>query len=78
MGRRDRKARLGLWARLAKRIIVPILLRKLKNEGMKDRLISFVNRRVNLPKLDEEEEERLYTQLYDALVEAIGSILDEL
>jgi len=73
-----KKVKLGFIARIAKRVLVPLIQRKLKDEGVKGKLVDTINKRVNLPKLTEAEEEKLFNQLYDALVEAIGAVIDDL
>lgn len=73
-----KKVKLGFIAKIAKRILVPLIQRKLKDEAIRAKLVDAVNKRINLPKMTEEEERKLFTQLYDALVDAVGAVIDDL
>ena len=55
--------------RLAKKIILKSLREK------RDWFIRFVNERIDLPKMDEEQEEKFLKRLYNVLYEALEEIL---
>lgn len=57
--------------RLFKRPIRALIVRELKSDENRDLIIKIVNEKIDLPKLNEEEESNFLTQFYDATQEAL-------
>ena len=64
--------------RLARPLIKRIIKNELDKAANKKMLVDLVNSKVNLPKMDEKEEEALFIKLYEALQDSLDKIVDKL
>lgn len=65
-------------ARLFRPIFRRAIQRRLGNPDLKDLLIREINRRVDLPKLDERQEEEIIRSFYNAFGILIDVVIDKL
>ena len=65
--------KLVLWA--FKDSIINWVLESLEDPAFKERLVAEVNKLVDLPKMTEEEEKTYFSNLYNALKEALKNVL---
>ena len=52
-----------------------ILVEKLENN--KELFITIINKKLNIPKLDEEQEKKLFTSIYDGLISVIELLTEK-
>ena len=64
--------------KLLKPFIKKRVIKELANEDNKKALVDAVNLKIDLPKLTEEEERKLYSQLYDLLKDHIILVIDRI
>jgi hypothetical protein len=72
-----RKVKLGWIARIAKRVIVPIIVKRLQGSKLRDRVVSLLNEKVDIPRMSEAEERRLLNSVFDALGAALVDVLSD-
>jgi len=63
---------------MAKPLIKRIVKKELEKEENKKMIVDLVNAKVNLPKLDEKEEEVLFNQLYEAVQESLDKVVERI
>lgn len=73
-----RKQGLTLVGTMAKPLIKRIVKKELEKEENKKMIVDLVNAKVNLPKLDEKEEEVLFNQLYEAVQESLDKVVERI
>ena len=66
------------WIKPFKGILKFLVKRALSNEDNKELVTEIVNKKVDLPKLTEEEEGKLIGQLYEAVQEAAIIVIDRM
>ena len=64
--------------KLLKPFIKRRVIKELENKDNKKSLVEAVNHKIDLPKLTEEEEHKLYSQLYDLLKDHITLVIDRI
>lgn len=63
---------------MAKPLIKRLLKRELEDSNNRSVIIKIVNDKVDVPKLTEDEEGRMLTQVYDAVAEALEIFVDRM
>ena len=69
---------MNILIKLIKPFIKKAIKRELENKDSRDRLVALVNAKVDLPKLNEQEEAKLLEQLYIVLGENALMIVDRI
>jgi len=64
--------------KLLKPLILTVLKKELQKQETRNLVITFINNKLDLPKLNEEEEKRLFEQVYDAVAESLELILERI
>ena len=64
--------------KLFKGPIKSIIIRELKRDSTKELLVDIINDKLDIPKLDEEEEAKFIRAVLDALIEAVSLALERL
>lgn len=67
-----------LGIRIFKKVFKRELEQKIDDRDFKEQVIALVNEKVDLPKLDEKDEEKLLTEIYTVLQKIIKEIVDDL
>jgi len=71
------KLKLSAAGALAKRVLIPIILKRLQNPAFRDRILDKLNEKIDLPRLTEAEEKKVFGNIYDALDGVLLALLDE-
>lgn len=58
--------------------IKKILIRELEKQSTKELVITTINTKLDIPKLDEIEEAKLFTEIYNASTEALTIAIDRI
>jgi len=66
-----------LLLKFVKPFIKRQIIKQINDVETRAKLIIMINEKINIPKLTEVEEERLISQIYDALTESLVLIIDK-
>lgn len=66
---------MNVLIKMLKPLILRILKKELAKQETRSMVLVFLNNKLDLPKLDEQEEARLFGQIYDAIRESLELVL---
>lgn len=68
-----------LFAKMAKPFIIKVVIKKLEEDTeLRKRIIDGINEKVDIPKIDEKQEEKFLNSIFEAVKEVTIDILKEL
>jgi len=69
--------KLGMLGKWAKRIVLGILRKRLKDGRLRGKLVTFLNNKIDIPRMTEAEERRMLDSVVSALEGALVAVLDD-
>lgn len=63
---------------MLKPFIKKIVIKQLENEEYKKLIITKINKKIDIPKVDEKTEEKTFNQIYDALKDLSVELIDNI
>ena len=64
--------------KLLKKPIKKLVKREMEKDAIKEQILVYMNEKIDLPKLTESEEQRLFASIYDAALEAACIAIDRI
>jgi hypothetical protein len=61
---------------LASKILLPMLRQKLQDPTVREQVVRWVNRKIDLPVMDEKQEQRLFASLFDSFTQLVKIIIN--
>lgn len=71
------KLKLSAAGALAKKVLIPIIVKRLQNPAIKERIIDKLNSRLDIPGMSEADEKKLLTSVYGTLETVLLTLLDD-
>lgn len=66
---------MNVLIKMLKPLILRMVTKELAKQETRKLVLEFLNNKIDLPKLNEQEEERLFSQMYDAVRESLELVL---
>ena len=63
---------------MIKPLIKKYVIAELENKETKDKVIQIINEKIDIPKLTEKQEQKLFNQIFDALGESLVEIIEKI
>ena len=60
---------------IIRKLFVRVIVKRLKDKNVRNKMVQFINRNIDIPNIDEEAERKLIQSVVDAVPEFVDNVL---